>query len=70
MVPEPVELALELLDGGRTRLARQPLLLGLVEPLDLAAGLRVVHRGVAEGDAERRELELDRAPASASGARR
>ena len=41
VAPEPVELALQGGDRGRWRLGREPLLLGLVEPLDLAAGLGV-----------------------------
>jgi hypothetical protein len=45
VVPEPVELGLELGDLRRGRLPGEPALLGLVEALDLAAGLRVV--GVA-----------------------
>jgi len=40
LVPEGVELGLELGDGGRlVRLGGEPLLLGLVEAFDLAAGL-------------------------------
>src|SRR5439155_8632783 len=46
VVAEPVELRLELPDARHGRLLSEPPLLGLVEPLDLAAGLRVVGRGV------------------------
>jgi len=37
---EPVELGLQLGDGRRPVLLGEPLLQGLVEALDLAAGLR------------------------------
>lgn len=42
VVAEPVELGLELADGGGGLLVAEPLLLGLVETLDLATGLGMV----------------------------
>src|SRR5687767_10595505 len=66
VLPEPVELRLELSKVPRPMLLSEPPLLGLVEPLDFAAGLGVVGRGVAKRDAERIELDLDGAPAAAS----
>jgi hypothetical protein len=61
-----VQLALQLFDGGRGWLGGQPLLLGLVEPLHLAAGLRMPGPGVVEPDAEQVELELQGDPAAAA----
>src|SRR4051794_24829009 len=46
VVPEPVELRLQLLDGGGRSLLGQPPLQRLVEPLHLAAGLGMVGRRV------------------------
>jgi hypothetical protein len=45
---KPVELALQPAHGGRGRLCSQPFLLGLVEALHLAAGLRMVGPGMSE----------------------
>jgi hypothetical protein len=49
--PEPVELGLELGEGGGWRLFGQPFLEGLVEAFDLAASLGVVGAGVLVVDA-------------------
>ncbi len=54
-----VELKLELGDGVCRRLLVQEALDGLVEALDLAAGLRVVGRGVFEDDAQALQLKLE-----------
>jgi hypothetical protein len=62
VVTEPVELGLELLDRSRLVLAGEEALQGLMEPLDLATGLRVVGAGVDKADPEPRALELERAP--------
>jgi hypothetical protein len=64
---EPVQLPLEFLHGGGGWLRGEPLLLGLVEALDLAAGLRVVGPGVVEEDPSLAELDLEGDPAAASG---
>jgi hypothetical protein len=55
---EPVELALQSAQGGRRRLGGQPFLLGLVEPFDFAAGLRMVGPGVVEFDPEDTQLNF------------
>ncbi len=47
---EPVELGLQLGDGGRGGLFREPAFLGLVEAFDLSLGL--------EGDSERCSVRL------------
>jgi hypothetical protein len=65
---EGVELGLELLDGGRAGVAGQPFLEGLVEAFDLAAGLRVIRPGVAHGDAQGGQGDLERDPAAAAWA--
>ena len=65
-VAEPVELALRVGQGGWRGLLGQPLLLGLVEALDLSAGLRVVGPGVVEPDAEQVELDFQGDPAAAT----
>jgi hypothetical protein len=65
---EPVELGLQRGDAGRSALAGEPLLEGLVEALDLAAGLGVVGAGVLVVDAEGDQLEFDGAgPVAALG---
>jgi hypothetical protein len=51
VVTEGVQLPLQFGGGACAGLGGQPLLLGLVEAFDLAAGLRVVGPGVAEDDA-------------------
>ena len=61
--PELVQLGLQLGHGAGPRLGREPLLLGLMERFDLAAGLRVVGAGVVEPDTEDAELDLQRDPA-------
>jgi len=63
---EAVELGLEGGDGRGPRLFGEPLLEGLVEPLDLAAGLGVVGAGVFEPDAQGGELGLEQAAAPAA----
>jgi hypothetical protein len=57
---EPVELVLQPGHRGGAGLGGQPFLLGLVEPLDLAAGLGMVGPGVAESDAVQAELDFER----------
>jgi hypothetical protein len=64
---KPVELLLQLGDVLHLRLLGQPLLLGLVEQLHLAAGLRVVRRGVRVGDPQCIELHLDGTASSSTG---
>jgi hypothetical protein len=64
VAPEAVELDLELADARRRLLPGEPSLEGLVEALDLAAGLGVIRARVPVGDSERIELDLDRAPAT------
>src|SRR5688572_23888982 len=61
-----VELGLELGEGPGATLFGQSLLEGLVEALDLAAGLGVVGPGVLVVDAESEQLELDGAGAVAA----
>ena len=58
---EAIDLSLELAYVRCRRVLGQPLLLRLVEALDLAAGLWVIGRRVAVGDPERRGRELHRA---------
>jgi hypothetical protein len=65
VVAEAIELGLESGDGGGSALLGQPLLEGLVEAFDLAAGLGVVGAGVLVVDAEGEQLELDGAGPSA-----
>ena len=50
VVPELVEQRLELAHGGRSGLAVEPFLQGLVEAFDFPAGLWVVGPGVVEPD--------------------
>ena len=59
VVTKRVELKLELGHGACWRLLAQEALEGLVEALDLAAGLRVIGRGVFEDDAEPLQLEFE-----------
>ena len=70
VAPEPVELALELLERPRGAPPAEPLLEALVEPLHLAAGLGVVGGGVPVGHPEPVELDLDGAASASSGGRR
>jgi hypothetical protein len=63
---EGVELGLQPADGGGGVLAGEPFFQGLVEALDLAAGLRVVGAGAAVGDPEGGELAFQRDPAAAA----
>jgi hypothetical protein len=63
---EPVQLALQPGHRGGGRLGGQPPLLGLVEPLHLAAGLRMVGPGVADPNSAQPELHLQRDPALAA----
>jgi hypothetical protein len=62
---EAVELGLQGAGGGGGPLAGEPFLQGLVEALDLAAGLRVAGAGVAVGDACGEQFALDDAGAVA-----
>jgi hypothetical protein len=65
---EPIELVLQGVDGGRGELRAEPLLDGLVEAFDLAAGGRVIRAGVLLDDAERIQQGLEAvAAASAAG---
>jgi hypothetical protein len=63
---ELVELGLQAADGGGQVVAGEPFLQGLVEALDLAAGLRVVGAAVTEPDPERGGLAFERDPAAAA----
>src|SRR5215213_8561808 len=63
---EPVQLALQPNESGGPGLRGQPLLLSLVEPLHLAAGLRMVRPAMADPDAAQPELDLQRNPALAT----
>ena len=67
VVAAGVELALQLADGSCQGLGAQPLLLGLVEPLDLAVGLRVVGPGVDRPDAAGLQGLLQDDAAAAAG---
>jgi hypothetical protein len=73
LIDEPVDERLEGLDGGGlVGLGTQPVLQGLPEPLDLAAGGRVVGAGVLLVDAEATQFVLQavaarRAVAASSG---
>jgi hypothetical protein len=60
-------LVVEAGDGPGGWLGGEPLLLGLLEPLHLPAGLRVVGPGVVEPDAQSPELDLEGDPAAAAG---
>ena len=65
---EGVELGLQLAQGGgRGGWLGEPLLEGLVEPFDLAAGLRVVGPGVAEEDAAGVQGDLEGDPRRGRG---
>jgi hypothetical protein len=60
LIGEPVDEGLELGEGGRLLgLGGTPLLHGLLEPLDFAAGAGVVGAGVLLDDAEAAELGLE-----------
>src|SRR4051812_21109067 len=61
------ELALQAGGGLGGWLGGEPFLLGLVESLDLSAGLGMVRSGVVEPDPEPTELDLEGDPASAAG---
>jgi hypothetical protein len=63
---ELVELGLQAAGGGGQVVAGEPFLQGLVEALDLAAGLRVVGAAMAEPDPERGEFAFERDPAAAA----
>jgi len=63
---ELVELGLQPAGGGGGVVAGQPFFEGLVETLDLAAGLRVVGAAVAEPDPKRGELAFEGDPAAAA----
>ena len=65
---EGVELQLEVSNGLRGRLFGEVALQGLVEALDLAAGLRVGRRGVLGGDGEALQFALEQDLALARGA--
>src|SRR6267143_6320049 len=58
VVAKRVKLKLELGEGAGRRLLTEKALDGLVEALDLAAGLRVIRRGVFEVDAQALQLEF------------
>src|SRR5205085_9872830 len=60
VLAELVELALELSRGAGCWAGREPPLLGLVEPLDLALGLRVSRGAVLLSDAEGRQEVFER----------
>ena len=63
---EGIQLGLQFGDGGGRVLAGEPFFEGLVEALDLAAGLRVVGPAVAEPDPQGGELAFERDPAAAA----
>ena len=63
---ELVELGLQPADGGGGVVAGEPFFEGLVEALDLAAGLRVVGAAVSEGYPQRGEFAFERDPAAAA----
>jgi hypothetical protein len=54
--PEAVEMGAELGERSRGGCFASPALLGLMEPLDLAAGLQVVRRRMLADDAQPLEL--------------
>ena len=56
VVEEDTELRLQFLEGGRGWLLLEEAFEGLVEALDLTAGLRVIGSGVLEDDAQALEL--------------
>jgi hypothetical protein len=60
-------VALQAGDRGGRWLGCEPLLLGLLESLDLAAGLRMVGPGVVEADPESAEFDLEGDAAAAAG---
>src|SRR5207249_11629901 len=64
VVAKGVELELELGQRASWRLPAEKALEGLVEALDLAAGLRVGGGRVFEGDPEAFEFQLEQDPAS------
>jgi hypothetical protein len=63
---ELVELGLQAADSDGGVLSGEPFFQGLVEALDLAAGLRVVGPGMAVGDSQGGELAFERDPAAAA----
>jgi hypothetical protein len=65
VLAELVELALQLDRGARCRSGGEPALLGLVEALDLALGLRVAGGPVLLADAEQWEEVFERVAAAA-----
>src|SRR3954470_2179287 len=66
VLTELVEQFVEFGEGGRCRAGGEPFLQGLPEPFDLAAGLRMIRRGVdgahTEGTQVRLEGRLELAP--------
>jgi hypothetical protein len=64
---EPVQLSLQVVQSVGWWRGGQPLLLGLVEAFDLAAGLRVVGPAVVELHPEQVEFDLEADPATAAG---
>jgi hypothetical protein len=64
---EGVELGLQGGDVAGGGLAGEPFLQRLVEPLDLAAGLRVVGPGMPEADVQCGQLDLQGDHAAAAG---
>src|SRR5260370_6561330 len=60
VVAKGVELKLEVSEGACWGLLMQEAVESLVEALDLAAGLRMVGRGVLEDDAETLQLEFEK----------
>jgi hypothetical protein len=65
VLAEGVELVLQAGQGGGGRLPVQPAFLGLVEPLDLALGLRVKRSAVLLRDGEGCEQVLEGVPPAA-----
>jgi hypothetical protein len=63
---EGVELGLQRPDGRRRGAGGEPVLQGLVEPFDLAAGLGVIGPGVPELHAELEEFCFERDPTGAA----
>jgi hypothetical protein len=64
---EAVELVLEFGEGVGPVLAVEPVLECLMETFDFPAGLGVIRPGVAEGDAEGDEFDLEGDTAAAAG---
>jgi hypothetical protein len=63
---EPIQLTLQRDHRGSPRLGGEPLLLGLVEPFHLAAGLRMIRPGMADPDSAQPALDLQGDPALAA----